>query len=159
VRLALDPSVDPTAYHYVHPIRVRFAETDAMGVVHHAAYLPYLEETRVAFLRDIDHPYSRVREDGFDFTVLEVYVKYLRPLRFDDVVDVHLTVGAITRATFQLGYLLAIDGVASATAVTVHGCLTADGRPARLPAWLPAEAALMTNRDRPLPNVDPFPNL
>jgi acyl-CoA thioester hydrolase len=144
--MTLDPSLAPSDYHYVHPIRVRFAETDAMGVVHHAAYLPYLEEARVAFLRAIDHPYSSVRNDeGIDFTVLEAFVRYLRPLRFDDVVDVHLTVGAVTRATFQLGYLLTLDGVPHATAVTVHGCVTVEGKPTRPPAWLVAEADAVIN--------------
>jgi len=140
MRLALDPSVSTADYAYCHAIRVRFAETDAMGIVHHASYLPYLEETRVAFLRDIGHPYGSVRDEGLDFTVIEAFVRYLRPLRFDDVVDVHMMVGPVTRATFQLGYLLAIDGVAHATGVTVHGCVTNDGRPARLPDWLPGAA-------------------
>jgi acyl-CoA thioester hydrolase len=140
MRLALDPSLDPADYRYVHPIRVRFAETDAMGIVHHAAYLPYLEEARIAFLRAIDHPYSSVRDEGVDFTTLEVFVRYVKPLRFDDVVAVHLLVGAFTRASFQMGYLLEIAGVAHATAVTVHGCVTPEGRPARLPSWLPATA-------------------
>ena len=143
VRMTIEPSVDPADYHYVHPIRVRFAETDAMGIVHHAAYLPYLEETRVAYLRAIDHPYPEVREEGIDFTVIEAFVRYVRPLRFDDEVDVHLMIGPVTRATFQLGYLLAIGDVAHATAVTVHGCVTHDGRPARLPAWLPTTAAAL----------------
>lgn len=143
MRLALDPSLYVADYAYCHAIRVRFAETDAMGIVHHGRYLPYLEETRVAFLRDIGHPYASIRAEGFDFTVIEAFVRYLKPLRFDDVVDVHMTVGPVTRATFQLGYLLAIGEVPHATGVTVHGCVTNDGRPARLPAWLPAAAADM----------------
>ncbi len=146
MRLALDPSTDQADYHYAHRIRVRFAETDAMGIVHHAAYLPYLEEARIAFLREIDHPYLTVRDEGIDFTVLEAFVRYLQPLRFDDVVEVHLLVGALTRATFQIGYLLACDGVANATAVTVHGAVTTDGRPARLPGWLPDRARAFADR-------------
>ncbi len=137
MRLALDPSTDPADYAYHHDIRVRFAETDAMGIVHHAAYLPYLEEARIAFLRAIDHPYQSIRDAGVDFTTLEAFVRYVRPLRFDDVVAVHVLVGAVTRATFQAGYLLTIDGVAHATAVTVHGCVTPEGKPARLPVWVP----------------------
>ena len=57
----MDPGLDPTAYFYVHELRVRFAETDAMGVVHHAAYLPYLEEARVAYLRAKGRPYGEIR--------------------------------------------------------------------------------------------------
>lgn len=143
MRMALDPSVDPADFHFSHPIRVRFTETDAMGIAHHASYLPYFEEARVALLRSVGHPYPSVRDEGVDFTVLEVFVRYLRPLRFDDVVDVHVVVGAITRATFQLGYLVSLDGIAHATGVTVHGCVTPEGKPTRSPAWLRDTAAAL----------------
>ncbi len=136
VRLAHDPSTEPGDYVFVHPIRVRFAETDAMGIVHHAAYVPYLEEARVRYLDAIGHPYTSIRDDGVDFTVLEVYVRYLAPLRFDDRVDVHLRVVATTRATFQVAYLLTVDGTPRSTGVTVHGCVEASGRPVRMPGWL-----------------------
>ena len=59
-----------------------------MGVIHHSAYVPYLEEARAALLRHAGHPYEQVRAEGIDFPVLEVYVRYRRPLRFDEVVDV-----------------------------------------------------------------------
>jgi acyl-CoA thioester hydrolase len=136
MRLAHDPSTDPGDYPYAHRVRVRFAETDAMGIVHHAAYLPYLEEARVRYLDAIGHPYTSIRADGVDFAVLEAFVRYLAPLRFDDEVDVHLKVVHVTRATFQLGYLLAVGGAARSTAVTVHGCVDPTGRPVRMPAWL-----------------------
>jgi acyl-CoA thioester hydrolase len=125
----------------VHRIRTRFAETDAMGVIHHAAYLPYLEAVRVEYLRSIGHPYDEVREAGTDgegreFPVLEASVTYRKPLRFDEEVDVSLVVGAASRATFQIAYLLTVAGEARATAVTVHGCVDRRGRAARLPAWV-----------------------
>ena len=56
-----DESTDPTDYPYTHTVRVRFAETDAMGIVHHSRYLPYLEEARVAYLRHLGHPYPALR--------------------------------------------------------------------------------------------------
>lgn len=136
MRLSIDPPLDPGVYPFAHLVRVRFAETDAMGVVHHAAYLPYLEEARVAYLRAIGHPYPEVRAEGVDLTVLEVATRYLQPLRFDDLVHVHLLVGKVTRATFQIAYLLTVEGEARATAVTVHGSIDASGRPTRLPAWV-----------------------
>ena len=136
MRLSYDPPVDPSAYSFSHRLRVRFAETDAMGIVHHAAYLPYLEEARVAYLRSIGRPYTALRDDGIDIAVLEAYVRYIRPLRFDDEVAVHLVMASGTRTTFQIGYLLTVDGAPSATGVTVHGCVDASGRPTRLPAWL-----------------------
>ncbi len=136
MRLAVDPSTDPADYTFVHAIRARFAETDAMGIVHHASYLPYLEEARVAYLREIGRPYTVLRDEGIDFSVVEAFVQYRVPLRFDEVVDVHVEVAALTAATMQLAYLLTVDGTMRATAVTVHGAVRADGRPTRLPAWV-----------------------
>jgi acyl-CoA thioester hydrolase len=140
LRQSLQPSRDPTDYPFVHRLRTRFAETDAMGVVHHAAYLPYLEEARVEFLRSVGHPYNQVRADvddgGREFPVLEVWVQYRSALFFDDEVEVSLVVGAVTRTTFQIAYLLSVAGQPRATSVTVHGCVDRSGRPTRLPAWV-----------------------
>jgi acyl-CoA thioester hydrolase len=135
-RQSLQPSRHPDDYAFAHTLRARFAETDAMGVVHHASYLLYLEEARVAFLRHLGHPYGEVRRDGIDIAVLEVSVQYRRALHFDDEVTVHLWAGAVTRTTFQIAYLLTVDGDVRATAVSVHGCVDANGRGTRLPAWV-----------------------
>ncbi len=153
-RQSLQPSRDAADYAFTHRLRTRFAETDAMGVIHHAAYLPYLEEARVAYLRAIGHPYDEVRagsgapgdadagaEPGRDFAVLEVSVQYRQPLHFDDQVDISLVIGAVTRATFQIAYLLAVGGEVRATAVTVHGCVHRNGRPSGLPSWVREEFA------------------
>jgi acyl-CoA thioester hydrolase len=140
VRLSVEPSLDAATYPFHHRIRVRFAETDAMGIVHHSRYLPYLEEGRVEYLRHLGHPYSEMRSAGLDYAVLECFVQYRQPLRFDEEVDVHLALASTTRTSFQMAYLLTVldgdDAVVRATAVTVHGCVNAAGRPERLPAWL-----------------------
>ena len=141
MRLDVDPSLDPATYPFSHRIRVRFSETDAMGIVHHSRYLPYLEEARVAYLRHLDRPYTAMRAEGLDHAVLECFVQYRRPLRFDEELDVHLMLAKVTRATFQLAYVVTVDapdGTAEvrASAVTVHGVVDQQGRPARMPAWL-----------------------
>ncbi len=133
-----EPSTDPADYGFSHRLRVRFAETDAMGVVHHAAYLPYLEEARVEYLRSRGHPYDAVRAEGYDFSVLEVAVRYQRPLRFDELVDVQLAVTSVGYASFQIDYLLQVDGGTRADAVTVHGVVGPEGRAKRAPTWLTA---------------------
>jgi acyl-CoA thioester hydrolase len=135
VRITEQPPASASEYDFTHDIRVRFAETDAMGIVHHSRYLPYLEEARVAYLRHIGHPYHELRADG-DMAVLEAFVQYRQPLRFDDVVTVHLRLGRVTRTTFRMEYMLTVDGAMRALGVTAHGALTPDGRPTRLPAWL-----------------------
>jgi acyl-CoA thioester hydrolase len=136
MRINFEPSTDPGDYSFSHNIRVRFAETDAMGIVHHASYLPYLEEARVAYLRSIDHDYVSLRATGVNFAVIEVALKYVQPCYFDDVVTVHLRLGSRTRATFQMAYLLTVAGDTRLTGVTAHGCVDANGRPSRLPKWL-----------------------
>ncbi len=136
MRLSVNPPLDPGAYAHTHPIRARFAETDAMGVVHHSSYLLYLEEARVAWMRERGHSYAELREEGIDFAVIEAFVQYRQPIRFDDLVEVHLGIGKLTRMTMQVGYLLTVDGVPRATAVTVHAGVDPTGRPARMPAWV-----------------------
>ena len=138
MRLSLQPSLDPGDYRFTHRLRTRFAETDAMGIIHHGAYPAYLEEARAALLRDAGFPYEEVRsgDDGVDFAVLELYVRHRRPLHFDDEVRIHVTVADVTRTTFQVGYLLEVAGGVRATGVTVHGAVDPHGRPTRLPPFL-----------------------
>jgi acyl-CoA thioester hydrolase len=150
MRASLEPSREPADYAFHHRLRTRFAETDAMGVVHHAAYLPYLEEARVEYLRAVGRPYGAMRagsarSEGEDaeadsaareFPVLEVFVQYRKPLVFDEEVEVSLVTGAATRTTFQIAYVLTVGGDVRATAVTVHGSVDARGRAVALPEWM-----------------------
>jgi acyl-CoA thioester hydrolase len=136
MRMTFDPPTDTERYHFAHRLRVRFSETDAMSVVHHSAYLPYLEEARVEYLRALGHPYDDVRLEGIDFTVVELAVRYLRPLRFGEQVDIHVALAWTKGATFQMDYLLEVDGESRATAVSVHGVVDRAGRAMRTPAWL-----------------------
>lgn len=135
--MTVTPTTRPADYAFAHDIRARFVETDAMGIVHHSNYLAYFEESRVAFLRSIGHPFTAWRDDGLESPVLESFVQYRQPIRFDEVLTVHVALAATSRATFQMAYLVTVGGDARATGVTVHGC-TADGRPTRLPDWLAA---------------------
>lgn len=141
MRLSIDPSTSPADYEFSQSIRVRFVETDAMGIVHHSNYLAYFEEARVAYLRHIGHPFTEWRNEGLESPVLESFVQYRKPLEFDEEIKVHVSLADITRATFQMGYLVTVDTAdgapeARATGVTVHGCTTTAGRPTRLPTWL-----------------------
>ena len=140
MRPDLEPSLVAADYPYSHRIRVRFAETDAMGIVHHSNYLLYLEETRVEYLRHLERPYTDLRADGVDLAVLECHLRYRRPLRFDEQLDVHTMLVRPTRATLRMAYLLTVDGEVRATAVTAHGAVNGQGRPVRMPPWLTALA-------------------
>jgi len=107
-----------------------------MGIVHHSRYLPMMEEARVAYLRHIGHPYQEIRDAGIEMNVLEAWVRYRMPLLFDDEVDIHVSLTAVERASFQMGYVLTVDDEIRASGVTAHGCVTPAGRPTRLPAWM-----------------------
>ena len=135
MRISVEPSTNPADYPFRHRIRVRFAETDAMGIVHHSRYLPMMEEARVRYLDHVGHPYHEIRKGG-DIAVLEVSLRYRQPLRFDELVDIHLQLADVTRTTFQMQYLMVVDDQVRATGVTAHGSLTPDGKPTRLPEWL-----------------------
>ena len=135
MRISADPATDTGDYEFSHRLRVRFAETDAMGIVHHSRYLPMMEEARVAYLRHIGHPYQSIRDEGLEMNVLEAFVQYRQPLLFDDLVDVHVALAVVERASFQMAYLLTVDGEVRATGVTAHGAVTPEGRPRRLPDW------------------------
>ena len=136
MRAASEPSLTPAEYTFAHQIRVRFSETDAMGIVHHSRYLPYLEETRVEYMRSIGQSYADSRETLGDSAVLEANVKYRQPLKFDDVMTVHLVLAAITGATFTINYLITVNDQVVSTASTQHAYVNAQGRPQRLPAWI-----------------------
>jgi len=121
-------------------LRVRFAETDAMGVAHHAAYLPYLETARVEYLRALGHPYRELRDrDGLEFAVVGVELHYHAPLRFDDSFTVTCALVKRGPATFALAYRVELGDVLVLDGRTRHAVLDrATGAPRRLPAWLVA---------------------
>ena len=136
VRAASEPSLNPADYTFAHQIRVRFSETDAMGIVHHSRYLPYLEETRVEYMRSIGQSYANSRETLGDSAVLEATVKYRQSLKFDEVMNVHLVLAATTGATFTINYLITVGDQVVSTASTQHAYVNAQGRPQRLPTWI-----------------------
>ena len=69
-------------------IRVRFAETDAMGVVYHANYLPWCESARIALIASIGLSYRKMSDSGYHLPVVEAHLNYKHPAKFDDLVTV-----------------------------------------------------------------------
>lgn len=118
-------------------IRVRFGETDAMGVANNAIYLQYFEVGRIEHLRAMGHSYSEVHDGGIDMVVVEAGIRYLQPLRFDDEVLVETTIDELGRASFRFAYRVLVGDVVHATGFTRHACVNrATMRPTRVPGWL-----------------------
>jgi acyl-CoA thioester hydrolase len=134
MRISLDISTNPGDYPFSFDIRVRFAETDAMGVAHHSSYAAWLEASRVEFLRELGTPYPDIRAQGFDLAVL--FTNYRRSARFDVLVTVHTRVSSFKAATFQMDYLLTVEDEVCALAATVHGVVDPTGRATRAPSWM-----------------------
>ncbi len=139
------PATEPTPpFRFRYPLRVRFAETDAQGIVHNAVYLVWFEIARVAYLDRFPGGYKGLVESGVDATTVEAHVRYRAPVRFADAIRVHARAGHLRGARFRFEYALErANGVAGelvADGWTAHACLDARTlRPTRMPAWL-AEA-------------------
>lgn len=120
-------------------IKVRFSETDAQGVAHHAAYLDWLEIARIDYLARFEGGYPGLRAQGVDATTLEAYVKYLAPARFDDRLRIGARCGDVRGARFRFDYVLERDGERIAEGWTAHACVNSETlRPTRIPEWLVA---------------------
>jgi acyl-CoA thioester hydrolase len=122
-------------------LRVRFGETDAVGVANNAVYLQYFEIGRIELLRAAGHSYLDVHRDGIDMVVTEAAVRYLRPLVFDDQVGVECTLSELRRATFRFDYRLLVGDEVRCTGFTRHACIDRSTmRATRVPDWLHALA-------------------
>ena len=127
-------------FRFSTDVAVRFAETDAQGVVHHAAYVVWLEVARVEYLAAFAGGYGAVQEQGLEAIVTEAHVRYAVPARFGDVVTIHARCRDVRGARFRYEYALEREGTLLAEAATHHAMV--DGRtlrPTRVPSWL-AEA-------------------
>ena len=121
------------------PVRVRYAETDAMGVAHHASYIVWLEQGRTELLRASGTSYRSIEAAGFFVVLTELQVRYLAPARSDDVVAVRVRLEGLRSRGLSFAYdlRLAETGAPLLTARTEHIFVArATGRPTRAPAEL-----------------------
>jgi acyl-CoA thioester hydrolase len=127
-----------------HQIRVYFEDTDAGGVMYHAAYLGFAERARTEALRDAGLPHATMlREHGVMFMVRSIELEYLRPARLDDLLTIRTETLSGTGATVTLRQAFSIDGADIAVARIMLACVkAATGSPTRIPqAWRLALAA------------------
>ena len=121
-------------------IRVRYAESDQMGLAHHGAYITWFEAARIEWLRCIGHSYRQLELDGVLMPVTELTVRYKRSLRFDDeaILTTTATVTGPTRMTFRT--VVTHGDVLCAEAEVTVAAVNRDGRPIRLPADIVEQA-------------------
>ncbi len=114
--------------------RVKFFDTDVMGVVHHANYIRWFETGRVEFLRAIGIDLNEMMNDGILFPIVEIGAKFHAPAKFDDELEILTTAEALTKAKMKFNYVIRKRGeekiLAEGTSTNVF---TNDGKICRLP--------------------------
>jgi acyl-CoA thioester hydrolase len=117
-------------------IRVRYAETDRMGLLHHANYLVYFEQGRTELLRQQGYTYRDLEDQGFLLVLTKVEVKYKKPARYDDVLTVRTIVVKTTAVRIDHRYEVYRNGELVAEGSSTLACVDRTGRPQALPEFL-----------------------
>lgn len=120
----------------VTTLRVRYAETDKMGVVYYANFLVWFEVARADLLRSLGWSYREMEAAGVSLPVIEAHCEYQRPARYDDEIEVQTEGQMLTAVRMRFHYTVVRrgDGVVAAAGHTVHAAVDGAGRPCRLPA-------------------------
>ena len=135
----MHPRIDPVGARSNVRMRVRFAETDLMGIVHHGSYALYLEQARVEWLRRRGIHYAEWAGRGNHLAVAELHVRFRAPARFDDELDVETTLAQLGAASMRFEYRVTRhpDGTLLAEAHTLLACVDDKGALRRVsPEWI-----------------------
>jgi acyl-CoA thioester hydrolase len=118
-------------------VRVRFAETDAQGIAHHASFVVWLEVARVAYLAQYAGGYQAIRERGLEALTTEVRLRYHRAATFDETLRVWARCGDLRGARFTYEYRIERDSDLVADGYSKHAVVDHETyRPTRVPEWL-----------------------
>ncbi len=117
-------------------IRVRYQETDAMGVLHHANYLTYFEIGRTELLRANGYDYREVEEGGLFMVIVEIRCRYRRPARYDDLLRLRTSAIRTTAAKIEHEYQLFRGDELLADGHSTLACVDRSGKLQRVPEWM-----------------------
>jgi acyl-CoA thioester hydrolase len=128
------PSRPPQAIN----LRVRYAETDKMGVVYHANYFVWFEVGRCELIRAVGKSYRDLEEAGIGLPVIEAHCEFKSPARYDDELQVKTWGELLSPARVEFRYEVTrpSDGTVNAVGRTVHVAVDQNGRPCRLPDYI-----------------------
>jgi len=127
------PMQNDSRFHEL-PWRIRYVDTDKMGVVYYANYLAYFEAGRTEYFRAMGHTYADLEERGVFLAVVEVHCRYRAPARYDQIIKVRTWVGRVRRTRIDFHYkVLNESGNLLADGWSTLACLDSEGRPRPLP--------------------------
>jgi len=115
-------------------LRVRYAETDRMGVVYYANYFVWFEVARTDWLRGTGWSYREMEAEGVSLPVIEAHCDYRQPSRYDDEIEIRTQATRLSPIRIRFNYEVLRDGTVLTTGHTVHAAIDLKGRPCRLPA-------------------------
>lgn len=122
---------------YETKIRVRYKDTDRMGVVYYGNYLTYFEVGRAEFMRDLGLPYSYLESQGYSLVVIEAAAKYHGNVGYDSMVTIRTKIADVDRVRVRFEYrVLDEHGKLLVSGHTVHACINENMKPVRLPSQL-----------------------
>ena len=116
-------------------MRVRYADTDRMGVAYHSNYLVWFEVGRTEWLREAGWTYREMEESGMSLPVIEAHCEYRQSARYDDELEIRTTGTLLSPIRLEFAYEIVrpADAAAIAAGRTMHASLDRDGKPCRLP--------------------------
>ena len=114
-------------------LRVRYAETDRMGVVYYANYFVWFEVGRTDWLRDTGWSYRAMEADGVSLPVIEAHCDYRQPSRYDDEIEVRTRATLLSPVRIRFDYEVVRDVTVLTTGHTIHAAIDVGGKPCRLP--------------------------
>jgi len=117
-------------------VRVRYAETDRMGLLHHANYIVYFEMGRTEMLRQSGVSYREIEDSGHLLVIVEVGCKFKRPAYYDDLLTIRTTVARVTHVKIVHHYQVLREGTLLAEGQSTLACVDREGRPQALPPIL-----------------------
>jgi acyl-CoA thioester hydrolase len=115
------------------PVRVRYAETDAMGFLHHANHAVYLEMARTELFRAHGGDYAAMERGGLFLVVVKLECRYLKPARYDDLLEVRCRISRLTPAKLEHEYEIVRDGEVLCRASSTLACVDREGNVRRIP--------------------------
>ncbi len=115
-------------------LRVRYAETDQMGVVHHANYFVWFEASRAELCRVHGIDYRQMEAEGLFLPVVEASARFVAPARYDDLIHIHVEIVERTRRTLRMEYRVERDGQSLATGKTYQFLMDAQSKPKTFPS-------------------------
>ncbi len=125
--------------HEIH-VRVRYAETDRMGLLHHANYFVYFEMGRTELLRERGLSYRDIEDAGHLLVIVDIGCKFKRPAYYDDLLAIRTTVARVTHVKIVHHYQVVRDGQVLAEGHSTLACVDREGKPQALPEILRADA-------------------